>query len=111
VKSYGFKKVGITLRESHSADDNDWSAIYWDGKETLIGRKYPVRIVDRVGGGDAFSAGIIYGHLAEMDSKATLSFAVASSALAHTFHGDFNLATAKEVASIAGGDVSGRVQR
>ena len=103
--------MGITLRESHSADDNDWSAIYWDGSETLIGRKYPVRIVDRVGGGDAFSAGIIFGHVSGMSSRETFDFAVASSALAHTFHGDFNLVTAKEVMAVAGGDVSGRVQR
>ncbi len=111
VATYGFSKVGITLRESHSADDNDWSAIYWDGAELLVGRKYPVRIVDRVGGGDAFSAGIIYGNTKGMDSRATLDFAVASSALAHTFHGDFNLVTEKEVLAIAGGDTSGRVQR
>lgn len=111
VDEFGFKEVGITLRESHSADDNDWSAIYWDGSETLIGRKYPVRIVDRVGGGDAFSAGIIYGHAMGISSRETLDFAVAASALAHTFHGDFNLVTAKEVMAVAGGDVSGRVQR
>lgn len=111
VKEYGFKEVGITLRESHSADDNDWSAIYWDGADVLVGRKYPVRIVDRVGGGDAFSAGIIYGHIQGLDSRDTLDFAVASSALAHTFHGDFNLVTAAEAGRVAGGNVSGRVQR
>jgi 2-dehydro-3-deoxygluconokinase len=111
VATYGFSKVGITLRESHSADDNNWSAVYWDGAELLVGRKYPVRIVDRVGGGDAFSAGVIYGNTRGLDSRATLDFAVASSALAHTFHGDFNLVTEKEVLAIAGGDTSGRVQR
>ena len=111
VGEYGFSRVGITLRESHSADDNDWSAIYWDGAELMVGRKYPVRIVDRVGGGDAFSAGIIHGNVQEWDSRSILDFAVASSALAHTFHGDFNLVTEKEVWSVAGGDTSGRVQR
>ncbi len=112
VDQFGFKKVGITLRESQSADDNDWSAIYYDDGEISMGRKYAVRIVDRVGGGDAFSAGIIYGNLQDgWTSQQVLDFAVASSAMAHTFHGDFNLVTVKEVMAVAGGDVSGRVQR
>ncbi|MDA0676373.1 MAG: sugar kinase [Chloroflexi bacterium] len=110
--NFGFKKIGITLRESQSADDNDWSAIYYDGGNISIGRKYAVRIVDRVGGGDAFSAGIIYGNLQPgWSAQQVLDFAVASSAMAHTFHGDFNLVTVKEVMAVAGGDVSGRVQR
>ncbi len=112
VDQFGFKKVAITLRESHSADDNDWSAVYFDGDEVLVGHKYPVRIVDRVGGGDAFCAALIYGNLQDgWSSRQTLDFAVASSALSHTFHGDFNLVTVKEVMAVAGGDVSGRVQR
>ena len=112
VEEFGFKQVGITLRESQSADDNDWSAIYYDGTEILLGHKYSVRIVDRVGGGDAFSAGLIYGNLqSDWSSRQRLDFAVASSALAHTFHGDFNLVTVSEVMSVAGGDTSGRVQR
>ncbi len=112
VEKYGFKKVGITLRESQSADDNDWSAIYYDDGDIIMGRKYAVRIVDRVGGGDAFSAGIIYGNLQDgWSPQQVLNFAVASSAMAHTFHGDFNLVTVKEVMAVAGGDVSGRVQR
>ncbi len=112
VEEFGFQQVGITLRESQSADDNDWSAIYFDGKEILMGSKYPVRIVDRVGGGDAFSAGLIYGNLQDgWNSRQKLDFAVASSALAHTIHGDFNLVSVSEVMAVAGGDVSGRVQR
>lgn len=112
VDEFGFEQVGITLRESQSADDNDWSAIYYDGSEILIAPKYAVRIVDRVGGGDAFSAGIIYGNMQEgWTSSQILDFAAASSALAHTFHGDFNLVSVSEVMSVAGGDVSGRVQR
>jgi len=111
ASEFGFKQVGITLRESHSADDNDWSAIYSDGSEILVGRKYPVHIVDRVGGGDAFSAALIHGSLEGWDSRHKLDFAVAASAMAHTFHGDFNLVTQKEVEAVAGGDVSGRVQR
>ncbi|MEX0761962.1 MAG: PfkB family carbohydrate kinase [Dehalococcoidia bacterium] len=71
-----------------------------------------MRIVDRVGGGDAFCAALIYGSLQDgWSSRQTLDFAVASSALSHTFHGDFNLVTVKEVMAVAGGDVSGRVQR
>ena len=112
VEEFGFDQVGITLRESQSADDNDWSAIYFDGSEILLGSKYPVRIVDRVGGGDAFSAGLIYGNLQDgWTSREKLDFAVATSALAHTVHGDFNLVSVSEVMSVAGGDVSGRVQR
>lgn len=112
VDQFGFKKVAITLRESQSADDNDWSAIYYDGSEIFMGRKYAVRIVDRVGGGDAFCAGMIYSLLQDgWNSQQVLDFAVASSAMAHTFHGDFNLVTVKEVMAVAGGDVSGRVQR
>lgn len=112
VDEFGFQQVGITLRESQSADDNDWSAIYFDGDNILMGRKYPVRIVDRVGGGDAFSAGLIYGNLQDgWSSRQKLDFAVAASALAHTIHGDFNLVSLSEVMSVAGGDVSGRVQR
>ena len=112
VDKFGFKKVAITLRESESADDNNWSAIYFDGDQILMGNKYAVRIVDRVGGGDAFSAGIIYGLTRDgWDSRQVLDFAVAASAMAHTFHGDFNLVSVKEVMAVAGGDVTGRVQR
>lgn len=112
VDQYGFKKVAITLRESESADDNGWSAIYFDGKEILMGRKYAVRIVDRVGGGDSFCAALIYGNLQKgWTSRQQLDFAVAASALSHTIHGDFNLVSVKEVMAVAGGDVTGRVQR
>lgn len=100
------------MRESQSADDNDWSALYFDGSEILLASKYSVRIVDRVGGGDAFSAGLIYGNLQDgWTSDQILDFAAAASALAHTFHGDFNLVSVSEVMSVAGGNVSGRVQR
>ena len=112
VSKFGFKKVAITLRESQSADDKDWSAIYFDGDEILVGKKYPVRIVDRVGGGDSFCAAMIYGLNQDgWDSRQVLDFAVAASAMSHTFHGDFNLVSVKEVMAVAGGDTSGRVQR
>jgi 2-dehydro-3-deoxygluconokinase len=112
LDKFGFKKVAITLRESHSADDNGWSAIFFDGDEILIGNKYEVRIVDRVGGGDSFCAGMIYGlNQQAWDSRQVLDFAVAASAMSHTFHGDFNLVSVKEVMAVVGGDVTGRVQR
>ena len=108
---FQFKKIGITLRESLSASDNNWSAIYSEGNKMHIGQKYSVHMVDRVGGGDAFSAGIIYGNIQEMSAEETLKFAVASSALAHTIHGDLNLVSLAEVNAVAKGDTSGRVQR
>lgn len=111
VDQFRFQKIGITLRESMSANFNEWSAIFWDGNQTHIGKKYPINIVDRVGGGDAFAAGIIYGCSQGLNSRNTLDFAVASSALSHTVHGDFNLVSVEEVNLIAGGDTSGRVQR
>ena len=111
IDNFGFKKIGITLRESISASDNNWSAIYSDNGNIYVGNKYSIHMVDRVGGGDAFSAGIIYGNLMGMSSEDTLNFAVASSALAHTIHGDLNLVTLSEVNSIVKGDTSGRVQR
>ena len=111
TENFGFKKIGITLRESISASDNNWSAIYSDSGDVYIGNKYSIHMVDRVGGGDSFSAGIIYGNIMNMTSEETLNFAVASSALAHTIHGDLNLVTLSEVNSIVKGDTSGRVQR
>ena len=111
TENFGFKKIGITLRESISASDNNWSAIYSDNGDVYIGNKYSIHMVDRVGGGDSFSAGIIYGNIMNMTSEETLNFAVASSALAHTIHGDLNLVTLSEVNSIVKGDTSGRVQR
>ncbi len=108
---FGFKYVAITLRESYSASDNGWSALLYDGKEFYNSTKYKVHIVDRVGGGDSFAAGLIYGLINEMSPQETLEFAVAASCLKHTIFGDFNMMTADEVKKLAGGDASGRVQR
>ena len=108
---FGIKKVAITLRESISASDNGWSALYWDGKDFLRSKRYDVRIVDRVGGGDSFGGGLIYASLNHMDSRQTIEFAVAASALKHTIEGDFNMVFVKEVETLMGGDGSGRVQR
>lgn len=106
------KTVAITLRESQSADHNDWSAVISGQEGFFHSRKYQIKnIVDRVGGGDSFSAGIIYGLTHYEKEETALNFAVAASALKHTISGDFNLTSLSEVESLMGGDGSGRVQR
>lgn len=111
VDKFNFKYVASSLRESYSASYNGWSACIYDGKEFYHSRKYNIRIVDRVGGGDAFAAGLITGFLEGKSMKDALEFAVAASALKHTIPGDFNMATRAEVDALVGGDASGRVQR
>ncbi|MCR4425797.1 MAG: sugar kinase [Firmicutes bacterium] len=111
VEMFGFDKVAITLRESISAFDNIWSGMLFDGSEHLFSKKYPVHIVDRVGGGDAFAAGLIHGILSGKSSRDALEFAVAASCIKHSIFGDFNLVTVDEVEALAKGDTSGRVQR
>ncbi|SHM84376.1 2-dehydro-3-deoxygluconokinase [Cyclobacterium lianum] len=108
---FGFKYIASTLRESYSASDNGWSALVYDGNEFYHSRKYDVRIVDRVGGGDSFASGFIYGLVEKMAMKDACEFAVAASALKHTIPGDMNHATLSEVKVLMGGDASGRVQR
>lgn len=106
------KKIAITLRESKSANHNDWSACLYNGEEFFLSRKYSITdIVDRVGGGDSFSGGLIYGLRAYKDDKKALEFAVAASCLKHTISGDYNRMTVGEVEALMGGDGSGRVQR
>ena len=108
---FGFKKVAITLRESYSADDNGWGAMLYDGDEYYFSKSYKVHIVDRIGGGDSFGAGLIYSFVNGASSKDALEFAVAASCLKHSIEGDFNLVSVAEVSKLAGGDASGRVQR
>lgn len=108
---FNFKYVATSLRESYSASDNGWSALIYDGKEFYHSKKYDVRIVDRVGGGDSFAAGLIYGLISGKDFKQALEFGVAASALKHTIPGDFNLMSIEEVEALVKGDASGRVQR
>ncbi|MBI9015587.1 MAG: sugar kinase [Clostridiales bacterium] len=108
---YGFKYVVTSLRESYSASDNGWSALIYNGDEFYKAKKYDVRIVDRVGGGDSFAAGLIYGLLSDKPFGEALEFAVAASALKHTIFGDFNHVSVAEVENLANGDASGRVQR
>ncbi len=108
---FGFKYIVSSLRESYSASDNGWSACAYDGNEFYHSRKYDIRIVDRVGGGDSFASGFIYGLLEGKNFKDALEFGVAASALKHTIHGDFNMVTVAEVENLLKGDASGRVQR
>ena len=104
--------IAITLRESKSADVNGWSACLYDNNEFIMSSKYMITdIVDRVGGGDSFSAGLIYGLTNYENKTDALNFATAASCLKHTIFGDFNRVTAAEVKALMGGDASGRVQR
>lgn len=109
---FGFKYVISTLCESFSASHNGWKAMIYNGKEFYVSQRYDITpIIDRVGGGDAFSGGIIHGLLTMKTQAEALEFAVAASALKHTINGDFNLVSEEEVKALAGGDASGRVQR
>ncbi len=108
---FGFQKVGITLRESLSASDNLWAGMLLDGGECHFSRKYALHIVDRVGGGDSFAAGLIYACLSGYEPLRAIEFAVAAGALKHSVEGDFGHASLDEVRVLADGDGSGRVLR
>ena len=111
-EEFGFKYVVSTLRESFSATFNGWKALIYDGKEFYQSKRYEINpIIDRVGGGDSFSGGLIHGLLTKPTQGEALEFAVAASALKHTINGDFNLVGVDEVESLAGGNANGRVQR
>ena len=105
--------MAVTLRESVSASENGWSAVLYDGDSHSFhqSQRYTVRVVDRIGGGDSFAAGLIYGFVSGRDLEATLKFAVAASALKQTIPGDFNQVSVAEVERLVSGDVTGRVQR
>jgi 2-dehydro-3-deoxygluconokinase len=112
AEEFGFKYVVSTLRESFSATHNGWKAMIYDGEEFYESRRYDINpIIDRVGSGDSFSAGIIHGLLTKSTQGEALEFAVAASALKHTIPGDFNMVTVEEVEALASGSDSGRVQR
>lgn len=108
---FGFKYIASTLRESHSASDNGWSALVYDGTDFYHTKQYEVRIIDRVGSGDSFASGYIYGLVTGMSNADAAEFGVAASALKHTIPGDLNHATLGDVKALVGGDGSGRVQR
>ncbi len=112
MKEFGFRYVVSTLRESFTASHNGWKAMIYDGKEFYQSKRYDINpIIDRVGGGDSFSAGLIHGLLTMPTQGEALEFAVAASALKHTVNGDFNLVSEDEVKALVGGNASGRVQR
>jgi 2-dehydro-3-deoxygluconokinase len=113
LKTYSnVKIIAITLRESESADINGWSACLNDGQQFILSKKYMIKdIVDRVGGGDSFAAGLIYGLNTYSDKENALEFAVAASCLKHSISGDFNMVSVAEVDALKGGDASGRVRR
>jgi 2-dehydro-3-deoxygluconokinase len=113
TKEFAASKVAITLRESHSASDNGWSAVLYDKATGAFhhSQHYEVRLIDRIGGGDSFAAGLIYGLVTGRAPEDALKFAVAASALKQTITGDFNRVSVAEVDSLAKGNASGRVQR
>ena len=111
-EEFGFEYVVSTLRESFSATHNGWKALIYDGKEFYQSKRYDINpIIDRIGGGDSFSGGLIHGLLTKPTQGEALEFAVAASALKHTINGDFNLVSVEEVEALAGGAANGRVQR
>ena len=113
TRDFGPSMVAITLRESISASDNGWSAVLWDASANVMhqSQHYDVRLVDRIGGGDSFAAGLIFGLITGRSPQDALRFGVAASALKQTIPGDFNRVSVAEVDRLAAGDASGRVQR
>ncbi len=111
TERFGFRRVAITLRESINANINNWSAMLYENGESYLSRRYQMQIVDRVGGGDSFGAGLIASELLGYDPQKTIEFAVAASCLKHSIEGDYNVVSLDEVLKLCGGDGSGRVQR
>ena len=111
TERFGFAQAAVTLRESISASDNNWGAMLYREGTAYFSKTYAVRIIDRVGSGDSFAAGLIYGISSAMSPQETLEFAAAASCLKHSIEGDFNQVSVEEVKKLAGGDASGRVQR
>ena len=108
---FHLRQVAVTLRTSLGASDNKWAAILYDGKNYYCSKEYLIRIVDRIGGGDSFCAGLIYGNLQGFDPQKTVDFAAAASCLKQTIEGDFNHISVDEAEKLMGGDASGRVNR
>lgn len=112
VKEFNFRYVVSTLRESYTASNNGWKAMIYNGKSFYVSHRYEIHpIVDRVGGGDSFSAGVIHGLASGMPQEKALEFAVAASALKHTIPGDVNMVSVSEVESLMNGNGNGRVER
>ncbi len=108
---YGCRKIGISLRQSISASDNVWNAMLYDGEQAFFSKEYKIHIVNRVGGGDSFAAGLIYSLINDYSSQKCIDFATAASCLKHSIEEDFNLVSAEEVEALMSGSGSGRVQR
>ena len=111
TEKFNFKGVAITLRESLSANDNNWSGMLYTNGEAVFSKKYAMHIVDRVGGGDSFGGGLIYSLLSGYDAQKAIEFAVAASCLKHSVEGDYNIVSVLEVEALLSGNASGRVQR
>ena len=111
TERFGFGTVAITLRESISASDNNWAAMLYQNGEAFFSKKYAVHIVDRVGGGDSFAGGLLYGINEGLGAQETIEFAVAASCLKHSVEMDFNYVSVEEVRALANGNGSGRVSR
>jgi len=111
VERFGLQLAAITLRQSHSASANGWSACLHDGDRFYQGQHHEIQVVDRVGAGDAFAAGLIHGCCVGKAPAETLDFAIAASCLKHTIRGDFNIASVGEIEALAGGNTAGRVKR
>ncbi|MGN0729547.1 PfkB family carbohydrate kinase [Treponema sp.] len=111
AEKYGFKKVAITMRSSINANRNKWSALFYDGKECFFSREYDMAVVDRLGGGDSFCAGLIHSLLKNEDGQKAVEFASAASCLKHSIEGDFNMVSVEEVEHLVNGDSSGRILR
>ena len=106
------KKMAVTLRGAINANHNTWGGVLYDGQRLYVSRRYDITdIVDRVGGGDSFMGGLIYGLLHYQDNQQALEFATAASCLKHTVYGDYNIMSVKDVEALMGGDTSGRVKR
>ena len=110
-EEFGFKYIATSLRESYSASENGWQGLLYDGKDFYSSKKYKITLVDRLGGGDAFSAGLIYSLLEKKELQYAVDFATASSALKQTIVGDFNISTLGEIERLVEGDGTGRVIR
>lgn len=111
MERFNLDYVGLTLRESISADRNLWSGIFYDGNNHYVSEKYDINIIDRLGGGDSFAAGLIYSLINDYAPREVIDFAIGASCLKHTMHYDFNLSTIEEVHHLIDGDQSGRIQR
>ncbi len=108
---FGFPVVALTIRTSLSSSDHNWGAMIYDGENCCFSRQYSMHLVDRVGGGDSFGAGLVYGLLEEKTLQETIDFAVAASCLKHSIEGDCNLVSVAEVEALAKGSSNGRIQR